>query len=74
MSATRIVGLLHLRRIRVEWLERRSFDHCLQTMEWSLLEPGVREHKFYCPGVGFVEEVQPKGGRISSELVSITHT
>jgi hypothetical protein len=51
-----------------------SFDHCLQTMEWSLLERGVREHKFYCPGVGFVEEVQPKGGRISSELVSITHT
>jgi hypothetical protein len=50
-----------------------SFDHCLQTLEWSLLEPGVREHKFYCPGVGFVAEVQPKGGRISSELVSITH-
>ena len=50
-----------------------SFDHCLQTMEWSLLERGAREHKFYCPGVGFVEEVQPKGGRISSELVSITH-
>jgi hypothetical protein len=50
-----------------------SFDHCLQTLEWSLLEPGVREHKFYCPGVGFVAEVQPKGGRISSELFSITH-
>jgi hypothetical protein len=50
-----------------------SFDHCLQTLEWSLLELGVREHKFYCPGGGFVEEVQPKGGRISSELVSITH-
>jgi hypothetical protein len=50
-----------------------SFDHCLQTMEWSLLEHGVREHKFYCAGVGFVAEVQPKGGRIASELVSITH-
>ncbi len=50
-----------------------SFDQCLHTMEWSLLELGVREHKFYCPGVGFVEEVQPKGGRIASELVSITH-
>jgi hypothetical protein len=50
-----------------------SFDHCLQTLEWSLLELGIREHKFYCPGVGFVEEVQPKGGRIISELVSITH-
>jgi hypothetical protein len=51
-----------------------SFDHCLQTLEWSLLEHGVREHKFYCPGVGFVEEEQPKGGRISSKLLSITHT
>ena len=50
-----------------------SFDHCLQTQEWSLLEHGVREHKFYCPGVGLVEEVQPKDGRISNELISITH-
>ena len=24
-----------------------SFDYCFQTLEWSLLEPGVREHKFY---------------------------
>jgi hypothetical protein len=50
-----------------------SFDHCLQTLEWSLLELGVREHKFYCPGVGFVEEVSPKGGHVTNELVAITH-
>lgn len=49
-----------------------DFSGCLETMEWSPLEPGVREHKFYCPGVGTVLEVQPKGGRVSSELVSIT--
>ncbi|HEU4564986.1 MAG TPA: hypothetical protein VFS05_10075 [Gemmatimonadaceae bacterium] len=48
-----------------------SFSGCLETMEWSPLEPGVREHKFYCPGVGTVLEVQPKGGRVESELVSV---
>ena len=50
-----------------------SFDGCLQTMEWTLLEHGDREHKFYCPGVGLVEEAHPKGGRILNELVAITH-
>ena len=37
------------------------------------LELGVREHKFYCPGIGQVMDVQPKGGRIRNELISITH-
>ncbi len=50
-----------------------SFDNCLHTMEWTLLVPGDREHKFYCPDIGVVEEVQPKEGRITSELISITH-
>lgn len=50
-----------------------SFDNCVRTMEWTPLEPGVREHKFYCPGVGLVLEDQPKGGHIRNELVSISH-
>jgi hypothetical protein len=49
------------------------FDDCLQTMEWTLLEHGDREHKFYCPGTGLVEEVHPAGGHITNELVAITH-
>jgi hypothetical protein len=49
------------------------FMGCVQTLEWSLLEHGDREHKFYCPGTGLVEEVQPKGGRITNQLVSISH-
>ena len=49
------------------------FTGCVQTQEWSVLEHGDREHKFYCPGTGLVEEVQPKGGRITNQLVSITH-
>jgi hypothetical protein len=49
-----------------------SFDNCVGTMEWSLIEHGVREHKAYCPGVGLVLEDQPKGGHIRNELVSIS--
>jgi hypothetical protein len=49
-----------------------EFTGCLETMDWSLLERGVREHKFYCPGVGLVLEVEPKGGRVSNELVAIS--
>jgi hypothetical protein len=50
-----------------------SFDGCVETTEWSLIEHGVRERKSYCPGVGLVLEDQPKGGHIRNELVSITH-
>lgn len=49
------------------------FDNCVGTMEYSLIEHGVREHKSYCPGVGLVLEDQPKGGHIRNELVSISH-
>jgi hypothetical protein len=49
-----------------------SFDNCVGTMEWSLIEHGIREHKSYCPGVGLVLEDQPKGGHIRNELVSIS--
>lgn len=52
-------------------IEYDTFEGCLETMEWTPLEPGGREHKFYAPGVGMVLELQPKGGRIMIELVSI---
>jgi hypothetical protein len=48
-----------------------SFDGCLMTAEWSHLEPGAREFKYYAPGVGLVLELSPAGGRGRSELVSI---
>jgi len=31
-----------------------SFDHVLKTKEWTPLEPGLVEHKYYAPGVGQV--------------------
>ena len=48
------------------------FDHLLLTKEWTPLEPGVVEHKYYAKNIGFVREVTVKGGKERSELVRIT--
>ena len=45
------------------------FTGCLQTLEWSRLDPGVREDKFYAPGIGLVLETGRKGERV--ELIRI---
>ncbi|RMF90668.1 MAG: hypothetical protein D6736_06430 [Nitrospinota bacterium] len=47
-----------------------AFDHTLQTEDFSPLEPGVREQKFYAPGVGLVLEENPDTGE-RVELVDI---
>jgi hypothetical protein len=43
-----------------------SFDHVLETKEWTPLEPSYHEHKYYARGVG-----QVYGG--GSELVDVQH-
>jgi hypothetical protein len=48
------------------------FDDLLLTKEWSPLEKGVTEHKYYARDVGFILEDVVKGGDEHSELVSIT--
>lgn len=47
-----------------------TFTAVLETMEWTPLEPGAREHKFYKPGLGLVLELAHKGGGQRLELVS----
>ncbi len=42
------------------------------TKEWTPLEPGVVEHKYYAGGVGFILGVMVKGGDERTELVHIT--
>ena len=44
-----------------------DFEGCLMTREWTPLEPGEIEHKFYCPeegnpgpGLMFIEELKGK--------------
>lgn len=49
-----------------------SFDHVLQTKEWTPLEHGVVDNKYYAPGVGEVAEYTVKGGTDFLELVSVT--
>lgn len=39
-----------------------SFTDCVQTLDLNPHDPGLIEHKFYAPGVGFVYEVKPESG------------
>jgi hypothetical protein len=49
------------------------FQELLLTKEWTRLNPGVVEHKFYAEGVGLVRADIVKGGDEHMELVRITH-
>jgi hypothetical protein len=40
------------------------------TKEWTPLEPGVIDHKYYVRGIGTVLEQTVKGGNERNELVS----
>jgi hypothetical protein len=48
-----------------------DYEGCLETMEWTPLDPGHRELKYYAPGVGLVLETPP-GGHEPIGLVSIS--
>jgi hypothetical protein len=48
----------------------RSFRHTMLTKEWTPLEPGVLDHKFYARGIGTVLENTVKGGNERNSLVS----
>lgn len=48
------------------------FHNLLLTKEWTPLEPGVAEHKYYAKDVGFIRGVTVKGGKEHIELVRIT--
>lgn len=47
-----------------------EFDACAQTLDFTPLEPGHEEWKFFAPGVGLVLEVDPDSGE-RLELVDI---
>jgi len=50
-------------------IELGSYEGCLKTKEWSPLEPGHVEHKFYCPPDGLVLINELKGKTLRVELV-----
>jgi hypothetical protein len=57
--------------VRVPFITTRS---ALLTKEWTPLEPGVIDHKFYARGIGTVLEQTAKGPLERNELVSFRHS
>ena len=49
------------------------FDNVLVTKEWTPLERGVVENKYYAQGVGFLYSEMVKGGDEIVELVKVRH-
>ena len=47
-----------------------TFTDCLQTEDFSPLEPGVFERKFYAPGIGVILEIDLESGE-RTELIEI---
>ena len=56
--------------VRVPYVSSRK---ALLTKEWTPLEPGVVDHKFYVRGLGTVLEQSVEGGDERLELVSVRH-
>ncbi|WP_440948347.1 hypothetical protein ACSAZL_09020 [Methanosarcina sp. T3] len=48
-----------------------SFEDCLKTKEWTPLEPGIEENKYYAHGTGLLLEMTVKGEAEKLELVDI---
>jgi uncharacterized membrane protein YkoI len=48
-----------------------SYDNLLVTKEWTPLEPGIAENKYYAAGVGLVLEETVQGGSDRTELIDI---
>jgi hypothetical protein len=48
-----------------------SSSHALLTKEWTPLEPGVIDHKYYVRGIGTVLEQTVRGGDERNTLVSV---
>lgn len=52
-------------------VEYGCFEDVLVTKEWTPLERGVVEHKYYAQGVGFIFGTMVKGGEEELELVRV---
>jgi hypothetical protein len=50
---------------------RDDYGHALRIREWTPLEPGVAEEKYYVKCIGLVKVVVVKGGKGSTSLVDV---
>ena len=51
-----------------------SSRHAVLTKEWTPLEPGTIDHKYYVRGIGTVLEQTVRGGVERAALVAVTHS
>ena len=51
---------------------KRFRGNLLVTHEWTRLEPGVRDRKYYARGIGVVREESIRGGNETNSLVSFS--
>ena len=49
-----------------------TYDGCLKTRDYTPLDPGVEEQKWYARGVGPVQVVQTKGGMSEERLIEFS--
>ncbi|HEV8098781.1 MAG TPA: hypothetical protein VGP56_06520 [Gaiellaceae bacterium] len=61
-----------LRRGVVASVPLKTFRSAMLTKEWTPLEPGVLDHKYYARGIGTVLEQTVRGGDERNELVSFS--
>jgi len=54
-------------------IEYGDYDDCLKTKEWTPLESGSVEYKYYATGVGLVYVEENHGKTVKVELVGIDH-
>ncbi len=48
-----------------------NLENVLLTMEWTRLEPGVIDRKWYAPGIGIVREASATGAVETAQLVDV---
>jgi len=48
-----------------------SFTGCVQTRDFTKLDPEVEENKYFCPGVGQVRAMITKGGAEHEDLIAV---
>jgi hypothetical protein len=50
-----------------------TFSNCVKTKEFTALEPGVVEFKYYAANVGLLKTEMTSGGNELEVLISVTH-
>jgi hypothetical protein len=54
-------------------LGTNGYTGCLVTKEWSPLEHGAIENKYYCPGTGLVLDNEFQSSTVRTELVNVQY-